>query len=110
MNNEEIPALHRAATDNDLCKRLTEVHQIVTVVEICHENEVYRVEVLKIYAQRPDNPFWCHTYQRHCTNEGIRWDLLEIGAVRCDSVDSALSQTLGFLRRRTHRGRTAGTE
>lgn len=110
MNNEEIPALHRAATDNELCPRFTEVHEIVTVVEICHANEVYRVEVLKIYAQRRDNPFWCHTYERHFTNPGIRWDLLDIGAVRCDSVDSALSQTLGFLRRRTHYNRTARTE
>ena len=103
MNNEEIPALQRAATDNDSGQRFSEVYQIVTVVEICHENAVYRVEVLKHYAIPDDTRFSCRTYQRSHEVVGERWEIVRIGDVRRDSVDSALSQTLGFLRRRTHR-------
>jgi hypothetical protein len=99
---DSIPALHSAASDQEFSPRFHEVYEIVSIVELVHNMRVYRIEILKSYSESTD-PFSSCAYRREDEDGNQKWQRLEIGWVRRDSVDSALAQTIGFLRSITHK-------
>ena len=102
-HSEDYPSLQRAATGShpDDAPCFHEVYEIVSTVELVHDQRVYRVEILRSYTRRDDH-YSSHAYMREDDGGFHRWMPLTIGGVYSDSADGAIARTIGFLRGRSH--------
>ena len=91
--NESLPSL-QAEADNRASDRCTEVCQVVAIAEMVGgDMRAYRIEIIRKYWK--PGIFTSRVYR---SDEG-QWRQFNAPWVDAPSIDSAMAQTIGFLRR-----------